>query len=514
MNRLFLFTVVVVVGLLLCANTLADTALVVDDGFDAALDGSLWEQRIAAGIEQDEFAPGRGQSVSVEGGRLSIRHDVSDGGGAVVTNPIQPVNGKVLVIAKRTYLAPADEAFVGQTAILTPAGERANGVCYWHVSPPGAGDSVDAFIVGMKARYTQEPQMAPVWNTWFDEIIIWDPASETLTYNTQGNTPVSSCSYGLRNAAFRIGFSAFGMTPGHEHQIDEVKMFWTAADKAMQLASRPSAALELQTDDRQAAGGITIPDFDWPVPPGAGKAETPARRPADVQICSSPFETFSPAGLVRPVPYGTFSLVGRYEYGQLQNPQTITVQWTHNGQVVSTEQMQMTTDSQYLDSGISADGGFLPPGDYVVCYQRGTDRLAQGAISILQPQPLQGDAQTVYQNALSEVQKAADAIDRGDSAAAKRLAEPVVPVLASVFYNTQSANALSMHQIARSIVAIGEMEVSAAGEDTGLSAEWALRAYMHARLAQVAAEDDNIRAAAAFIVTTLETQLPELKQAF
>lgn len=514
-RRLFLFGAVVAVILCWCAASLAQTQTVIEDDFETGqLDQAVWENQIAAGLEENEFMAGTGQTVRVENGRLRIHHEVDDRGGAVVTKPIQPVDGKVLFIAKRTYLAPADEAFIGQTAILTPAGKRVNGVAYWHVSPPGAGDPVDAFIVGMKARYTQEPHMTPVWNAWFDEIIIWDPASETLTYNTNGNTLISACSYGLRNAAFRVGFSAFGMTSGHEQQIDEVKMFWADAEKARQLAARPSAVFELMTDDRQTAGGLTIPALDWPVPPGAGAPTNRPDRPVEVQICSSPFDVFSPAGLVRPVPYGTFSLVARYEHGQLQNPQTVTVQWTHNGQVVSTEEMQMTNDSPHLDSAVSAGGGFLPPGDYVVCYQQGTDRLAQGAISIQQPQPLGGDTQTVYQNALTEVQKAANAIDEGDAAAAKGYAEPVVPILASVYYNTQSLNALSMYQIARSIVAIGEMEASAADGDTDLSAEWALRAYMHGRLAQVAAEDENIKTAAAFIVTTLETQLPELKQAF
>ncbi len=514
-RRLFVFTIVAAVVLCWCVASFAQAQMVVKDNFEAGqLDGAVWENRIAAGLEENEFTAGTGQTVNVENGCLRIHHEVDDQGGAVVTKPIQPVDGKVLFIVKRTYLAPADEAFIGQTAILTPAGKRVNGVSYWHVSPPGAGDPVDAFIVGMKARYTQEPHMTPVWNAWFDEIIIWDPASETLTYNRQGNTPVSSCSYGLRNAAFRVGFSAFGMTSGHEHQIDEVKMFWVDAEKAMQLAARPSASLAVMTDDQQAAGGLTIPDINWPVPPGTGGAENIPDKPAEIEICSSPFDSFSPTGLVRPVPYGTFSLVARYDHGQLQKPQTVTVQWTHNGQVVSTEEMQMTTDGPHLDSGISADGGFLPPGNYVVCYQQGTDRLAQGAISIQQPQPLGGDAQTVYQNALVEVQKAANAIDEGDAAAARGYAEPVVPILASVYYNTQSLNALSMYQIARSIVAIGEMDASAADGGTDLTAEWALRAYMHARLAQVAAEDENVKAAAAFIVTTLETQLPELKEAF
>ena len=192
-----------------------------DDFDDGVIDTSLWEYG--------------GNTVSEINGELRIDVTVTDKGGWARTRNIVIDPSKPVKISRRAKIYAANHYFGGQlTVIVDGYPEHSFGVSYSDYIYTGGGIycATNGFSIFRNAAnphvcadlVTDVSQLiSPIWDTWFDEDIVYDPATGELVYSINGQTEIVY-NVGILPAGantIRISLSAWGWFTGHFQHLDD-----------------------------------------------------------------------------------------------------------------------------------------------------------------------------------------------------------------------------------------------------------------------------------------------------
>lgn len=204
-------------------DSLAQHTLFFDTFSDRTIDPRRWEWG--------------GSRAEQSGGVLRVMTAVTDSGGWARTRPIPISPDKPLIIRRRAKVYAANQYFDGSMTIhIIGYPERRFSVSYANYFYQGAGECVTVgFSISRRdsnshrfaeRRVNSSALTPPVWGTWFDEELVYDPETgevrysidgkERLTYNV-GTLPPQA-------KAISVGFETWGWYTGHYQWMDWVEV--------------------------------------------------------------------------------------------------------------------------------------------------------------------------------------------------------------------------------------------------------------------------------------------------
>ncbi len=203
-------------SLFFCGSVHADI-LLEDDFNDNVIDTSKWYYQ--------------GNRVVEEEGIIKVENTVIDEPGnlyaeVAILNTIEPIT-----IERRVKAHYANDKFsAGLTISPLEAPEKAISVRYIHFSYDCTRDGFYLFRDGGYYACGHEDRMsdriAPVWDEWFNEKIIYDPVSGLLSYFIndllQMEYDVGSLPGNVTELVFR--FNSWGWYTGHYQYLDDVEV--------------------------------------------------------------------------------------------------------------------------------------------------------------------------------------------------------------------------------------------------------------------------------------------------
>ena len=162
--------------------TIPPPRVVFEDTFDT-LDTKQWYKCSAS--ESAYSVPISLNGIQTTGGALVLTAADAFHAGAVICSPFERVPKRILTITKRTKVHYNGDTcacmlwlHAGQTPIIQTA---LGNIGYYHYTKNGT--STDGFTVGKEDSPVMQPS---IWDTWFDELITYDPDTGTMTYAVNG----------------------------------------------------------------------------------------------------------------------------------------------------------------------------------------------------------------------------------------------------------------------------------------------------------------------------------------
>lgn len=262
------------------------------------------------------------------------------------------------------------------------------------------------------------------------------------------------------------------------------QMLWFLADQQVSLEAYQAAL----------ARDPTLPPYDLvehlddepkPVkigPPVAG----PPVVALPVELCWSPSQDFSAAGMVPAAPYGTRALVARLTYPRLPADADVRVVWTLAGQaeplLVQTARLA-AAGAVFEAAATAAAGTVFLPGTYAAEMTIDGLGTGRGSLPVAAPQSLANRPPAeVYAAALEDVAAALQAFQQGDlpgaATAAERGLGPVQGVLAAA---PELVDVQVVWELLQALSAIGQVTVASQTVRQDEALDWAARAVGHAR---------------------------------
>ena len=212
----------------------ADTVLLEDDFNDGTIDAAKWSTY--------------GSTVVETGGALQLNATVTDAWGYAVTKPITLDNPTGLVtLSRRMKVHSANIYFRGKSYFMDtsvdtvpepfgnfPYGAYRNRVNYWdyhyQVDYVGFGGNVPNVL-------------PPICDTWFDEVITYDPATGDTTYAINGGTPISLGGSPMVGDTMKLAIHPDGWGTGHYIHMDSLELTQAPEPATMSLLALGGLAL-------------------------------------------------------------------------------------------------------------------------------------------------------------------------------------------------------------------------------------------------------------------------------
>ena len=214
-----------------------------DDFNDNSIDISNWEYS--------------GNTVSEINGELHVDVDVTDQGGRARTHNIVIDPNKPIKIIRKLKVYAANKYFGGLLQVIVDGHpEHGFGVSYADyiysdgVSCPAYGFSI--YRYGAASLYCTNlstnisPSITPIWGTWFNEVIDYDPVSGDLVYSINGQTEINYNVGALPMGAdtIQISFAPWGWSTGHYMHIDDFSILQFVIEN-ISISSSPKGILEI-----------------------------------------------------------------------------------------------------------------------------------------------------------------------------------------------------------------------------------------------------------------------------
>lgn len=452
-----------------------ETVLVEDDFNGPDIKGRIWEQWTATG-KGSGFGSGRGTGISLANGRLTISQAKTDRGGALVSVPIQPLPGSQLVIAKRTRIHSANTHFSGRTFITTEDGRGLYGRVYY-----AKYKDINAFVAG---DFYKGVRSAPIWDQWFTEVIIWDPASGEMAWIINDRQPVVFKGAPAKGR-FRIAMSAYGWHTGHRQELDGIKIFWTGGNGA---TAEPDPHHQQPAADHHPAGVV----MGW-----------------------SPDGRFFPITSGAQIGYGQVALTARLSTSPVNHDRPVTVVWLLNGsQRIFQANYLLKAGQNSLDSYIALQREAINPGLYRAVFTSNGRQLAAGELTVTPPPSGQGHSpDQVYLAGLRQLQAAAGAINNDDGLQGGKLAGEAAVLLATAMRAQPGLpDVTASLQFALALEAMGRLVRAAEQNNAAQALEWALNCRGYAANAANWSGDAGLKNMAANLLAGVEQMLPGLAQ--
>ncbi|MBI2560020.1 MAG: hypothetical protein HYW14_02675 [Planctomycetes bacterium] len=169
-----------------------------------------------------------GNSVTEDDARMKVETTVKDQGGWLNSKLIEINDKNVLTITRRVKLHYANEYFSGEFKIyLDQVSDFSFGISYqnYQVDCPGFGFFVYRNGHLCSQQNDVSERIEPVWDRWFNEKIVYNPATGLLEYFIDGEKQVEFNVGTLPTMdSYKIGiaFGAGGWFTGHYQHFDNI----------------------------------------------------------------------------------------------------------------------------------------------------------------------------------------------------------------------------------------------------------------------------------------------------
>ena len=182
------------------------------------------------------------ENAVIEDGKLILEVKETDKGPYLLSQPIAVEYGDVITIERRVKVHYGNEYFTGGFILYETDDEqlRPNANAKWSDSFGNALVAVeyvhnfsenstrpgrDIFrVLGPDWEDKNNYQVAePIFDTWFDETLIYDTRNNKVTYKLNGQEYKIN-GHGIRQPYIRVMTHSFGFGVGHVMEIDHVKI--------------------------------------------------------------------------------------------------------------------------------------------------------------------------------------------------------------------------------------------------------------------------------------------------
>jgi hypothetical protein len=178
----------------------------------------------------------KGNRVVEENGVMKVETTVTDAGGQLYSRPIEIDPQKLLIITRKVKLHYANEFFIG-VFIVSYNETQIFMVGYYNYSysdnnwQPTFGFFISKGGIGANSRIHREyisGRIEPVWDQWFDEKIIYNPATGLIKYFINNEKRMEFKVEPLPNLpSYNINLTittAGGWWTGHYQHFDDLKI--------------------------------------------------------------------------------------------------------------------------------------------------------------------------------------------------------------------------------------------------------------------------------------------------
>ena len=170
-----------------------------------------------------------GSSVTVADGAVTIAQDQTDNGGFLQSQPLTFAPTGLITIQDRVYVHANSNPTYGGTSLRDATnGNLLFGVAHVSISGFNAfdfGDNGYAALgdypgYGGGSNFGQVPA---IWDTWFDETMTIDPATNVVTYAVNGGPAITgTLSVPLTRDPLTLVYDSYGWITGQFEKIDSV----------------------------------------------------------------------------------------------------------------------------------------------------------------------------------------------------------------------------------------------------------------------------------------------------
>ena len=203
--------------------------------FDGDWDTLFFDDFNDDSIDPNNWVLVQGSNVLEQEQILKVETNVTDSGGLIRSQWVDIDPTRPLMISRRVKAHYGNDKYRGWLSIeVDGAPSSTFGVSYGHLRyDAGIYCSVDGFFVFRNDHHgeqcTHQPDLsrriAPVWDQWFDEKVVYDPQSGILEYYVNNQLRTSFDVGALPSLAsnrIRLSASAWGWWTGHYHYIDDL----------------------------------------------------------------------------------------------------------------------------------------------------------------------------------------------------------------------------------------------------------------------------------------------------
>ena len=251
---------------------IVEGGLVLKENFDSRSLDSKWFELIRATGSGVGFLPEKGSLVSMEPGFVRIVQEDMHNGGGIITKPFPVFEGNELVIRSRHRIHRRTPDFEG----LTPHTLASLGVATGDMKGVLAATKYahhDDYCGFFFSGHFNGPSIAPIWDTWFDQELRWNPATGAATLSINGQKPIAA-TLGTAQGDIRVFAHACGWYTGHVHDLDDLEIRWVLAPNQ---PARPQTSPKVPP---ATAAKVTSTQPEKPPKPTTTPKETdPVRNP-------------------------------------------------------------------------------------------------------------------------------------------------------------------------------------------------------------------------------------------
>ncbi len=193
-----------------------DTTILLTDGFSGMrLDSTKWTRSVAP----TTCSLSVGDYARVEAGILELVQNGIDCGGAVNSVPLPIDTSRLVVMSSRTRVHYANEYLKGAFG-LASAHDSLAGEWQWFAVARHWHYHYHTTRVGF--GNTSAGLLDPIWNTWFDERMVYDPSSGEVTYTVNDTAHSSWTATALDTDSLMVRLQTNGWWTGHYAHVDTI----------------------------------------------------------------------------------------------------------------------------------------------------------------------------------------------------------------------------------------------------------------------------------------------------
>ena len=182
-------------------------------------------------IDQSKWNLGSGSYVEEVNGMLRVVQAVTDNGGTAFSIPIEVNSTGKITLTLRTRTHKANDKYTGAIGLnQLDNNNNRNSIAsishidyYWN-GPTYAGDW-EGFGDSNSMQSGGNAFFAPIWDEWVDEVLIYDPVTNTTTYSLNGANHITyETAYDLSQDSVEISLGSYGWWTGHYLEVDYIKL--------------------------------------------------------------------------------------------------------------------------------------------------------------------------------------------------------------------------------------------------------------------------------------------------